>query len=102
MSDDTYIGALRGALRTFRTAATVFGRLDREIEAAWDAHDVERAVYLEEVSAGYAKERRRLAHSLLLATARLEDAGATVPNPRWVRPPWLRREWEAICGREDP
>jgi hypothetical protein len=49
VSDETYIGALRSALRTFRTLATMLGRLDQEIEDSWDAQDVERAMYLEQV-----------------------------------------------------
>ena len=102
MPDDTYVSAVRGALRIFRTAVTMLGRLDREIEAAWEAHNVERALYLEQVAADYAKERRRLAHSLLLATTLLQEAGARVPNPRWVPPPWVWREWQAICGHVEP
>jgi len=102
MPDDPYIGALRGALRTFRTLTTMFGRLDREIEEAWDSHDVEWALSLEQLLAEYADRRRPLAKSLLLAAMRLEEAGAKVPNPRWVTPPWVLREWEAMCDQQTP
>ena len=99
MPDDSYIGALRGALRTFRTLATMFGRLDQEIEEAWAAHDVEQALYLEKILAEYADRRRPLAKSLLSAISLLEEASGRLPNPRWVTPPWVLREWEAICHR---
>ena len=101
MPDETYIGALCGALRAFRTAATLLGQLDRRIEEAYDAHDVEEALGWERISALYAKERRRLARSLLIAATRLEEAGSKVPNPCWRPPPWVLQEWEAICGREE-
>jgi len=101
MSDDTYIAALRSALRTFRTLATMLGRLDQEIEESWNAHDVEWALVLQQILADCVKERRRLARSLLLAEMQLQEAGARVPNPRWVPPLWLLQEWEAICGREE-
>ena len=101
MPDDSYIGALRGALRTFRTLATMFGRLDREIEEAWDSHDVEQALYLEKISAEYADRRRPLAKSLLSAISLLEEASGRLPNPRWVSPLWLLQGWEAICGRQE-
>ena len=101
MPDNSYIGALRGALRTFRTLATMFGRLDQEIEEAWAAHDVEQALYLEKISAQYADRRRPLARSLFSATTLLQKAGASVPNPRWVPPLWLQGAWEAICGGQE-
>ena len=102
MPDETYIDALRASLRTFRTLATKLGRLDREIEEAWNAHDVEWALTLHQISADFEETRRRLAYSLLLATRRLEEAGARVPNPHWVPPPWLLQEWEAICYWVEP
>lgn len=102
MSDDSYIGALRGALRTFRTLATMFGRLDRELEEAWNSQDVEWALALEQIAAEYADRRKPLAKSLLSATSLLEEASGRLPNPRWVTPPWVLREWEKICGRQEP
>ena len=99
MPDETYIDALRAALRTFRTLATKLGRLDQELEESWDAHDVEWALVLQQILAEHADRRRSLVKSLLLAAMRLEEAGARVPNPRWRPPPWVLREWEAMCGR---
>ena len=102
MPDETYIGALRGALRTFRTLATMFGRLDRELEEAWAAHDVEQALYLEKISTEDADRRRPLAKSLLSAISLLEEAVGSLPNPRWVTPPWVLRQWEAMCDWVEP
>jgi len=75
VSDETYIGALRGALRTLRTIATMLGRLDEELQESWDAHNVEWALALEQILAEHEDRRRPLAKSLLLTTSLLEVGG---------------------------
>ena len=32
----------------------------------------------------------------------LEEASGRLPNPRWVTPPWVLREWETICDWVEP
>jgi len=102
VGEETYIGALKASLRTFRTAASMFGRLDREIEEAWDSGNVEWALSLEKLAVEYKEHRRRIAWSLYLATVRLQQAGAKIPNPRWKPPPWLLLEWEAMVDSAQP
>lgn len=88
--DETYMDALRHALKTFITAATLLGQVDQRIEEACNARDVEKALYWEQLLPRYADDQRELAYFLLLlalVTSRLEEVVGRALQPWWVALP---------------
>ena len=88
--DETYMDVLRDALKTFVTLATLLGQVDQRIEEACNAHDVDKALYWEQLLPRYADDQRELVCFLLLlalVTSRLEEVVGRALQPCWVAPP---------------
>lgn len=88
--DETHMDALRHALETFITAATLLGQVDQRIEEACNAHDVDKALYWEQLLPRYADDQRELEYFLLLlalVTSRLEEVVGRALQPCWVAAP---------------
>jgi hypothetical protein len=102
MGDDTYMGALREALKTFRTTATEFGYLENRMKEARDCQDDKESQYWEEVWQKYASDRLGIVLALLRTMSLFEQAGGRIPNPRWKTPAWVYEEWRTVfAGRID-
>ena len=87
--DETYMDALRHALKTFITAPTLLGQVDQRTEEACNAHDVEKALYWEQLLPRYADDQRELVYFLLLlalVTSRLEEVVGRALRSCWVAP----------------
>ena len=87
--DETHMDALWHALKTFITAATLLGQVDQRIEEACNAHDVDKALYWEQLLPRYADDQHELEYFLLLlalVTSRLEEVVGRALQPCWVAP----------------
>jgi len=87
-----YVKALKGQLMNMRHLATELGKIDAKAEEAWNRLDVEQALCWERAAYGLVSNRRELAEGLSNIENALVEVEVPVPNPRWVEPPWLKKE----------